>query len=127
MTEKLGYPSIDDIYLFNTGEAQRADLTFGCRYIPERKEHRFCVWAPNAKSVSVVGDFNEWDSQATLMEQYHGVWVTFVSGLRDGAIYKYAITDRFDNCVLKADPFAYHSEVRPATASKVWDVGGYQA
>ena len=50
-----------DLYLFNTGEAQRAYLLFGCHYIEGLNMHRFCVWAPNAKAVSLVGDFNGWD------------------------------------------------------------------
>lgn len=50
----------EDIYLFNTGNAKKAWLCFGCRYIPELKAHRFTVWAPNAQRVSLVGSFNGW-------------------------------------------------------------------
>ena len=62
----------EDVYLFNTGEAQRAYLTLGCHYIEETKEHRFCVWAPNASSVSVIGDFNGWDGTKNVMERCEG-------------------------------------------------------
>ena len=55
------FVSNDDIWLFNTGGAQRAYDVFGCRYIPELNMHRFVVWAPHAREVSVVGDFNGWD------------------------------------------------------------------
>ena len=51
----------DDVFLFNTGEAQRAYLMMGCHKVEETGEYRFCVWAPNAKGVSVVGEFNDWD------------------------------------------------------------------
>lgn len=60
----------EDVYLFNTGEAQRAYLTMGCHYIEETEEYRFCVWAPNATSVSVVGDFNGWDGTKNVMEPH---------------------------------------------------------
>ena len=52
---------VEDIYLFNTGEAQMAYKTFGCHYDDKLGAHRFCVWAPSARAVSVVGDFNNWD------------------------------------------------------------------
>ena len=61
----MQYIPKDDIYLFNTGNAQKAWLCFGCHYIPEIDMHRFIVWAPNARGVSVVGDFNGWDPSAT--------------------------------------------------------------
>lgn len=56
LTEK--YIPKDDVYLFNTGKAEKAWLLFGCHYIPELEAHRFTVWAPNAEAVSLVGDFN---------------------------------------------------------------------
>ncbi|MEA4854573.1 MAG: 1,4-alpha-glucan branching protein GlgB [Christensenella sp.] len=117
----------DDIYLFNTGQAQRAYELFGCHYIKKLGMHRFCVWAPNARSVSVVGDFNAWDAAATPMEWYkNGVWVAFVPGLSDGENYKYAVHGYDGSRILKSDPFAFHCEVRPATASKVWSLDGYE-
>ena len=88
--------------------------------------HRFCVWAPNARNVSIVGDFNGWDSQANPMEENHGVWTGFVGGLRDGDNYKYCIFGSDGNTVLKSDPFAFHAEVRPNNASKVWNIEGYE-
>ena len=65
----LPYIPRDDIYLFNTGNARKAWLAFGCRYIPELQMHRFLVWAPNAKSVNLVGDFNDWHWDDTPMEK----------------------------------------------------------
>ena len=116
-----------DIYLYNTGEAQRAYEFFGCHYIPKLRMHRFCVWAPNARSVSLVGDFNGWDSEKNPMELWkNGVWTAFIPGLADGDNYKYFIHGYDGSKVMKADPFAFHAEVRPNTASKVWELGGYE-
>lgn len=123
----LKYLPEQDIYLFNTGEAQKAYEFFGCHYIPELQMHRFCVWAPNAGNVSVVGDFNGWEAEETPMELYKcGVWVAFVFGLSDGENYKYFVRGYDGSGMMKADPFAFHGEVRPQTASKVWDIGGYE-
>jgi 1,4-alpha-glucan branching enzyme len=116
----------DDIYLFNTGEAQQAYATFGCHFIEALKAHRFIVWAPNAQAVSVVGDFNNWDPEKNPMEKKEtGVFIAFIEGLSDGDIYKYQIKGCDGQVRLKADPFAFHAEVRPRTASKVWDLSGY--
>ena len=79
----------DDIFLFNTGKAEKAWLLLGCRYIEEIKMHRFVVWAPNARAVSLVGDFNAWDSGATPMQRHGGMWVCFMPGLKNGDLYKY--------------------------------------
>ena len=57
----LNYVPQGDIYLFNTGKAQKAWLCYGCHYVPELNAHRFVLWAPNAKAVTLVGDFNGWD------------------------------------------------------------------
>ena len=120
------YPNVDDIYLYNKGEAQRAYETFGCHYIPEICRHRFCVWAPNALAVSVVGDFNGWDDRRNPMEKYNGVWTCFIAGLKDGDNYKYCIQGFDGSAVLKTDPFGFHGEVRPHNASKVWSIDGYE-
>ena len=119
-----------DLYLFDRGEAQRAYLTFGCHPgepTPEGEPtHHFAVWAPNAKSVHVVGDFNEWDETATPLARVHDtIWVGEVAGLHDGDIYKYAIEGPDGTVALKADPFAFHAENGLQTSSKVWDLSGY--
>jgi 1,4-alpha-glucan branching enzyme len=116
-----------DLYLFNTGEAQRAYLLFGCHFIDEISMYRFCVWAPNARSVSLVGDFNGWDTQKTPMHPVkNGVFAAYVPDVKRGDNYKYHIIGYNGKGVLKADPFAFHAEVPPGTASKVWDVLGYE-
>ncbi len=88
----------------------------------------FCVWAPNAEHVSVIGEFNGWAREATPLRPRasSGIWEGFVPGLTQGALYKYFIRSRDSGYeVDKADPYAYASEIRPQTASKVWDLSGY--
>ncbi len=125
MEEK--YISTHDIYLFNTGNAQKAYLTFGCHYIAEIKKHRFCVWAPNARSVSLVGDFNNWEVGVNRMQKREdGVYYAFVENLKNGDNYKYLVEGYDGRMVYKSDPFAFHSERTPKTASKVWDITGFE-
>jgi 1,4-alpha-glucan branching enzyme len=127
MKDYQQYINTDEIYLFNIGEAQQAYATFGCHFVPEIDRHRFVVWAPDAREVSVVGDFNDWDASRNPMTRLEtGVFAAFVPGLDDGDCYKYHIKGYDGKTVLKADPFAFHAEVRPATASKVWALDGYQ-
>ena len=83
---------------------------------------RFAVWAPHALAVSVVGDFNNWDAGANPMERSSSdgeIWVTHIPGLQEGDIYKYAITGADGSQILKSDPYAFSSEVRPNTASRL--------
>ena len=122
--QHLSFIPQDDIYLFNTGHARKAWLCFGCRWIAELNEFRFIVWAPNARNVSLTGDFNGWND--TSMERLeNGVWVCFEQNARVGDHYKYRITGADGNIVLKADPFAAWSENRKETASIVWDGGHF--
>lgn len=88
---------------------------------------RFAVWCPNAERVSVVGDFNRWDRAATPMELDgdHGVWQACVPGLGEGTLYKYAVCAAGGNWMERADPFAFGTELRPATASVVRNLAGY--
>jgi len=90
---------------------------------------RFAVWAPNALRVSVVGDFNNWDGRRHVMRFHHGsgVWDIFIPELTTGTLYKYEIKTRhLDYTVVKADPVGFYSEIRPNTASIVWDLDGYE-
>ena len=87
----------------------------------------FAVWAPNARRVSVVGPFNDWDGRCHPMRFRHecGVWELFIPGLTPGALYKYEIKARSGEILaLKADPYAFYAERPPATASIVYDVRG---
>ncbi len=88
----------------------------------------FAVWAPNARSVSVVGDFNGWRPGLSTMEPVNssGIWETFIPGVGVGALYKYHLVSQYqDYEVEKADPYGFAAEIRPRTASKVWDLSGY--
>ena len=121
-----GSPMEPELQEFHTGAAVHAYRTFGCHALPGAAGHRFAVWAPHAQRVALVGDFNGWDTAATPMDRLpDGTWVQTVDGLRDGALYKYAVTGADGQTVLKADPFAAHCETGPATASKVWAIEGY--
>lgn len=122
--------SKDMLYLFNTGKLYHAYRTFGAQLTEEGV--RFTVWAPDVSSVRVVGDFNDWgkaaaqDAGASLYLRPlgdSGVFSGAVPGLGAGAAYKYEITTHSGDVFLKADPFAFGSEVRPATASVVTDLG----
>jgi 1,4-alpha-glucan branching enzyme len=88
----------------------------------------FAVWAPNARRVSVVGDFNGWDERANPMRlRSGGIWELFIPGLAPDALYKYAVLSwNRGHHVLKADPYAFWAEVRPETASRVYDLSGYR-
>lgn len=88
----------------------------------------FAVWAPNAKRVSVVGDFNRWDGRRCPMERLSasGIFEIFVPGVEAGALYKYEIKAKGGLTYLKADPYANDAELPPAGASKVCDLEGYE-
>ncbi len=87
----------------------------------------FRVWAPNANAVSVVGDFCGWDTNAYRMTRVeNGIWECFIPGLKQYDAYKYAIHTKSGNIIFKADPYANHFETRPATASKLYDIGGFK-
>ena len=87
----------------------------------------FRLWAPNAARVSVVGDFCGWDAGAYPMARSeHGLWERIIPGLKQFDAYKYAVTSAQGKTVLKADPYAFHAETRPGTASKLYDLPPYR-
>ena len=110
----------DDRWLFSEGRHQLLHEILGSHL--DEFGATFRVWAPNAASVSVVGDFNEWTADAHPLESVgHGLWESRVDGLRKGDTYKYRITGRSGyGAVNKADPFALMAEAPPATASRLW-------
>lgn len=87
----------------------------------------FAVWAPNAKRVSVIGDFNSWDGRRHAMRALgsSGVWEIFIPGLQTGQNYKFEVKTKEGALLEKCDPFAFYAEVRPKTASKIYDLAGY--
>lgn len=117
------------IYLFNEGTNYESYRLMRINYVIKNKHKmwRFRVWAPNAKAVSVVGDFNKWDYSKNLMEKIGGgIWECYVRGLKKFDNYKFAIIDHSNNLKLKADPYAVHAERAPNTASKIYDISGFK-
>ncbi|HZW09869.1 MAG TPA: 1,4-alpha-glucan branching protein GlgB [Phycisphaerales bacterium] len=116
-----------DLYLFNEGTHFRLYDHLGA-HAAERDGAAgvaFAVWAPNARAVSVIGDFNGWRPGAHALQARgsSGVWAGFVPGAGRGATYQYHIESHFRGyAVNKADPFGFHHETPPARASKVWDL-----
>ena len=110
------------LYLFHKGELNRAYDLFGSHVVKKDGHEgvRFIVWAPKAKSVSVVGDFNHWDRTCNYMNRLGetGVWELFIAGLKKFDAYKYSIESSMGQIRLKADPYGYHMETRPNTAQK---------
>ena len=118
------------IYLFNEGTNYNAYKFFKPAYVVKerRKMWRFRVWAPNAKSVSIVGNFNNWDRSLNKMFPIgkSGIWEGYARGLKRYDIYKYSIETQDGRILLKGDPFALHAETPPHTASKIYDIRGYK-
>lgn len=122
-------PTETHLYFFHEGSDCRAYEFLGARPAKQGKTAgwMFRVWAPEAQEVSVVGDFNEWDREVHPMTKVSvGVWERFIPALEEYAIYKYAVHTKQGRWVDKADPYAYHAETRPRTASKLYDVTGYE-
>lgn len=116
-----------DLYLFNEGSHHKLWEKLGSHLVTRNgvAGTNFGVWAPNAQSVSVIGEFNAWDPRATRLEPRgaSGIWEGFVPNVGKGTIYKYHIISRENGYrVDKADPFAVHHETSPKTASIVWDL-----
>ena len=120
-----------DLYLFHQGTNYHAQEMLGAHFIERdgRRGVRFAVWAPNAKSVSVVGGFNNWDANAQPMQRIRDgeIWETFVEGLGEGEIYKYAIEPQWGGPrIMKADPYGFYAEKKPQTASRTYDLNHYE-
>src|SRR3972149_1898306 len=116
-----------DLHLFNEGTHYRAYRVLGSHVLTDRGETgtHFAVWAPNAESVSVMGDFNGWSRDAHPLRRTgeSGIWEGCVPGIRQTSIYKYAVRSRHDGRTAeKADPYAIHAENPPKTGSIVWDL-----
>jgi 1,4-alpha-glucan branching enzyme len=117
-----------DIYLFREGTHFRLYEKLGSHIIEHEgiKGTFFAVWAPNAESVSVIGDFNSWNKKThplKVRSDNSGIWEGFIPGVGQGALYKYHIVSRYNGyAVDKGDPFAFYWELPPDTASVVCDL-----
>ena len=116
------------VYLFHQGTYYRAYDFMGAHFdeVDGQKGVIFRTWAPKAENVSVVGDFNDWNAFSLPMKRISegGIYEAFVPGAKEYSNYKYAVTS-CGKTVLKADPYAFHSETPPATASKIYSLDGY--
>ena len=114
-----------DHYLFGQGNHYEIYKKLGAHEVTAGKKGvYFAVWAPHAKSVSVIGEFNGWDAAADRMERQEplGIYTVFVPEAKDGQMYKYCIETQSGELIYKADPFANYAELRPGTASRITDV-----
>lgn len=114
--------------VFHTGDSVHAYNLLGAHLVNwnDRNGCVFRVWAPTAKSVSVAGEFNNWDNEATFMYDIgYGVWEVFVEGVEEFCAYKYCIESEYGDKLMKADPYAFHAQTRPGQASLVYDIENY--
>jgi len=127
------WPVLSDLDLYLYGEGQHWQIydKLGAHLMTHQGVEGVCfaVWAPNASRVSVVGNFNGWDGRRHLMRPRgsSGIWELFIPGLKEWDIYKYELLDKEGRLLpLKADPFAFASELRPKAGSLVYDNSSYQ-
>lgn len=115
-----------DQYLFGQGNHYEIYEKMGAHKVTYKGKEGvyFAVWAPNARRVAVVGDFNGWDFEADYMERQEpvGIYTCFVPGVKEGDLYKFCIETQQGKRIFKADPFANYAELRPGTASRVADI-----
>ena len=126
----LGFITELDRYLFGQGTHYKIFEKLGAH--PKTYKGKagmyFAVWAPHAKAVGVVGDFNGWDPDAAPMSPLadSGIYEAFIPGIGLGELYKFAITTQEGKILFKADPYAVHAEFRPGTASITEDINGFK-
>ena len=117
-------------YFFHQGTSNRAYEYLGAHFAEQNGEKgvMFRVWAPNAVSVSVIGEFNNWDETVDVMDNKEDkeVFACFIKDVKQYDAYKYCITAKDGEKLYKADPYAFHSETRPDNASKVYDISGFK-
>jgi 1,4-alpha-glucan branching enzyme len=125
-------PTLGEQDLYFVGEGKHYNLYDRMGAHPRELEGvkgvSFAVWAPNAKRVSVIGDFNRWDGRLFPMRTMGstGIWELFIPGLTPGDLYKYEIKTPAGELRIKTDPYAFAMELRPETASIIWDVDSYE-
>ena len=123
------YLSNDDLHMLGNGTWYRSYDKLGAH--PASADgadgYHFAVWAPNVRSVSVIGDFNDWDESAFYLNRSSSgdVWEGFIPGVKAGQLYKYLLVSHDGEKIYKADPYAFFSELPPGTASITADISGY--
>mgnify|MGYP000558721270 CR=1 FL=1 len=119
-----------DQYLLGQGNHYEIYKKLGAHLVEDgdKKGTYFAVWAPNAQSVSVIGEFNDWEEEANPMEKVGpiGVYEVFVPGAKIGQLYKFFIVGAHGEKLYKADPYANEAELRPGTASRITDITDYK-
>lgn len=117
-----------DHYLFGQGNHYEIYKKLGAHKVTRGKKTGayFAVWAPHAKAVTVVGEFNDWDMEANPMERGEplGIYTCFIPGVKEGEMYKFCIETYSGQHIFKADPYANYAELRPGTASRIADITG---
>lgn len=132
MVEEKNWAGISSFqtYLFNTGDNFKSYEMLGSHKIDVdgKKVWRFAVWAPNAKSVKVAGDFNDWTGEGKdlAMIETTGIWYGVFDDLKDGTFYKYAVEAQDGEIYLRADPYAVRDEMRPGNASVLYEMNNYK-
>lgn len=118
------------IQLFHEGNCLEMYKVFGAHFAEEngQKGVRFTVYAPHAKGVQVIGSFNKWNGENHEMQRYNygGIWTLFIPGVKQYDIYKYRIHAVDGRILDRADPYAFFSELRPATGSMVYNLDGFR-
>lgn len=127
MSEKKSSEYEFPVFLFHQGNNAKAYQFFGS-HRTGKNEVTFRVWAPNAKAVSVVGDFNNWDKKknpCTKLEFGNGIWTCTIPGLKNFDTYKYCIEAKSGKTSMKSDPYGFHMETRPENATKYYELDSF--
>ncbi len=121
-----------DIFLFKQGNHTKLYEKMGAHFMTHKGKRGvyFALWAPNARHIAIIGDFNNYDKAAHPMgkrEDDSGIWECFIEGIEEGVTYKYHLVSKLHNKEYeKADPYAFFSEKKPNSASRIWDINKYK-
>lgn len=119
----------NDVFLFHEGTNYEAYKLLGAHKMEFKDKIgvRFVVWAPNAKEIELVGDFNNWNGEEYKLKKYtdSNLWYIFIEGLEEGYLYKYKVLKCNNKWSFKSDPYAFYSEKRPNTASIIYSLDNY--
>lgn len=129
-TDTTVFISDADQYVFGQGTHYEIYKKLGAHPCKKGRKNGyfFAVWAPNAKEIYVIGEFNGWNESAAPMERLGegGIFATFIEGVQEGQMYKYVLVLPDGRRLYKSDPYANYTEMRPGTASRVYDLGHFK-